>query len=380
MINNLIKYFKFAYIFLLSFFVDCHKQKLAPQNKQREHKPAKSKYDDLSFGEFATIKELLNDLDSTFEEIGNYRIKQDKTQVAKLIKRFGVYLSYLGYKSADDVCRVKLDGLKAYGSTFFFANHIIDYSDRSKRRLVVGAAKIDSIPFIKLKPGFVYYEACLLSTDQDDKITDQIVFYVEVNKTNGHVEPLEIMNLERVSVPGGSYVKKCWSLPKELTLEARRQNESLRENLRGRFILGYNINMRREYGVNIIIKKGKHKVTVNVPQHQWKYFFKERISVKTATGRQKPIFHYVSAHVRHTKNGDQNVKTHIRGERRFKWGAYDINIVLPGKHSVSQCIAIEGHVLTDSESPNAPGFLNASNIAAALNPMIDGKRDHLVIS
>jgi hypothetical protein len=61
--------------------------------------------------------------------------------------------------------------------------------------------------------------------------------------------------------------------------------------------------------------------------------FKDRQTALTPSGKRKKIIHWVSAHHRHLKGGKQsNVKTHLRGERHFKWRDLDISIYLPGKH------------------------------------------------
>jgi len=112
--------------------------------------------------------------------------------------------------------------------------------------------------------------------------------------------------------------------------------DAVRRELETQFTLRYNMVMQREYGVNIIVKRGKSRATFTVPQDRWKYFFRERIKAKTPHGKTKPIYHSVVAHQRQTISGTTAVKTHYRGLRHFIWKGYDIRIVMQGKHGVPQ--------------------------------------------
>jgi hypothetical protein len=59
------------------------------------------------------------------------------------------------------------------------------------------------------------------------------------------------------------------------------------------------------------------------------YFFRDRDYELTDTMARKRIFHIVKAHQR---SDGSSVKLHFRGERRFTWAGYDVEIVIPGKH------------------------------------------------
>lgn len=63
------------------------------------------------------------------------------------------------------------------------------------------------------------------------------------------------------------------------------------------------------------------------------YFFKDRIKIKTPSGRTKPIFHIVRTHPR--KNS-KFVNTHFRGLRRFNWLGYRVTVSMPGFHHRAQ--------------------------------------------
>ncbi len=62
------------------------------------------------------------------------------------------------------------------------------------------------------------------------------------------------------------------------------------------------------------------------------YFFKDRIKVKTPSGKTKKIFHIVRTFKR---NSGAYVKSHFRGLRRFKWNAFNVAVTMPGLHHTS---------------------------------------------
>lgn len=57
------------------------------------------------------------------------------------------------------------------------------------------------------------------------------------------------------------------------------------------------------------------------------YFFQDRDITVDENGERKRIFHFVRPHVRH--NGAE-VKAHFRGQRKFNWAGYEIEITVPG--------------------------------------------------
>lgn len=61
-------------------------------------------------------------------------------------------------------------------------------------------------------------------------------------------------------------------------------------------------------------------------------FFDEREDIIGDDGKAKRIFHIVRTHARQVGNKTSYVKSHFRGERRFKWNGYEITISVPGKH------------------------------------------------
>ena len=82
-------------------------------------------------------------------------------------------------------------------------------------------------------------------------------------------------------------------------------------------------------GLLIRAKKNNACAAFSIDLLRTPYFFKNRIKVKTESGKTKPIFHIVRTHQRKTGSF---VKTHFRGLRRFNWHDHDVTISMPGFH------------------------------------------------
>lgn len=83
--------------------------------------------------------------------------------------------------------------------------------------------------------------------------------------------------------------------------------------------------------VLIRAKRGAEGAAFGVCLDRLPYFFEDRdVSLE---GKKKRIFHAVAAHERITADGKtQFVRHHFRGERRFEWNGYKIQITVPGLH------------------------------------------------
>ena len=98
----------------------------------------------------------------------------------------------------------------------------------------------------------------------------------------------------------------------------------------GKTIATYAINAYLGQSANFCIEASDKRGTVHfgISVEQSKHLFKDRIKVKTSKGRSKPILHWVTAHQRYTGS---NVRTHLRGLKRFTWNNIKISIYLPGR-------------------------------------------------
>lgn len=70
----------------------------------------------------------------------------------------------------------------------------------------------------------------------------------------------------------------------------------------------------------------------NIPMTRAPYFFRERVRVKSDSGKTAPIFHSVRPHERLIGDKTVNVKFHFRGLRAFDWQGYSVKVSVAGWH------------------------------------------------
>ena len=303
--------------------------------------------------QFKTIRNLLDSLDDTFSRIK--RMSPRRGSFQSHIKKYGPFvvgdMSYRGDKSC--LRTGVLEGLDVYGLPAVLINY---WPVRNKLSTIEDDAEIFfcAIKTKRIfnyisKSGCIYYE-CSITSGAEDRIKMQdLGYYIEVERVTGKVTAIKYPYTKQNVIHGNGgdetiYYTKEWHMPdyrndsvvKKDNQKSTPHEDAVKQHLEKLFTLNYNITMHREYGVNIIVKKGKSRATFTVPQDRWKYFFKDRIKAKTIRGNTKPIYHSVTAHARKVRAGITNVKTHYRGSRHFLWDGYEIKIVMQGKHSSPQ--------------------------------------------
>ena len=73
----------------------------------------------------------------------------------------------------------------------------------------------------------------------------------------------------------------------------------------------------------------------NINMLRTPYFFSDREGGRLPNGSRKKIFHIVRTHARKNADGKTtNVKSHFRGERRFEWGGFDVEVMMSGYHAI----------------------------------------------
>jgi hypothetical protein len=127
----------------------------------------------------------------------------------------------------------------------------------------------------------------------------------------------------------GHYNKKVFEeaeLIKEIGSEKYPGHLSMKNSFRGCFDWWIN----RQERWSVAVKKGGNRVTFSVDKSLTKKYFADRDkTVKTASGLNKKIIHYVKGHDR--KYGDKitKVKEHIRGLNAFTWKEYSCLVTAP---------------------------------------------------
>jgi len=351
-------------------------------------KKKRKKWDDdtsAGFGQFTTIKSVLNSLDDLFDDMRALKPKGKEFQ--RLVKRYGPYICSLetsggvGFgviAGSKGVERTRLDaGFKAYGLPTF----LIHYTDKRwiqvKDDIPIGeffiARKQRSFPYLKPKNGAVCYECCAIGVLEKEAL--EIEFNIIVNR-DGNVTAYPYL----AQIPrrvGGIVVSSRMGLyyPDFENLNDRHNIDHRKKHLVELFCANYNMVMSREASINIVVKKGKERATITVPPGRWKYFFKDREKIKSASGRMKPIFHAVASHHRHLSGGKvSNVKTHYRGLRSFRWGDYSIKIILPGKHAAAQAsFGLAGEIVDQDKIDSGKWVdLGGRKVSERLNKVFEG--------
>jgi len=303
---------------------------------------------ELRAGEYASIKDLLEDLDRIFIDVKRMTPRRN-SNAQSLVRKYGPHIAaFSDSPGGEDMSVTTLESFQAYGCPAFLINYHNTHNKKMGKdekgdnfcEQFIVASRLHKPPFFSKKKGYAYYEVTLLLYDDGKqmKVPAELDFIIQIKLKTGKVTAL------RKEIPSthvfkkSSYTSYQWKYPDYQDDENKTtfSQAGMKQHLERVFISTYNLVMRREYGINILVKKGKYRATFAVPVHTWKYFFKDRIKAKTKNGNTKPIFHWVSSHIRHAKTGDQNIKTHMRGMRNFWWNTYSIKIILPGKHGASQ--------------------------------------------
>jgi len=367
-----------------------------PENQAKKIKRKQKKTDELEITEYGTIKSLLNDLDITFKDIKKITPKKNDHQ--KAVKRYGAYICSFD-STEDELLCDGLENFKGYGFPTYLVlsispNKITKKESKDGSRYLnqffTGIKQNTYMPPFDRK-GCVYYECCNVIIFRGKPV--ELYYYIEINKKTGHLNPLPFPKEKTSRITTKARGKKGqsnrgrvihthgWEYPKYM---AQRQigdgsptDSETKDSMIKTFSMMYNLTMRRELGINIIIKKGKNRCTVNVPTGRWKYFFKDRLKIKTPKGNTKPIFHAVSAHYRHVKNKVSTVKTHYKGLRSFFWNGYSIKIIMPGMHGVAQAsMGLTGYTKKEAEKKWGENVetvsLGSKEISGAVNAMFEG--------
>ena len=327
--------------------------------------------------QYPTIKALLDDLDSVFPRMKRLQPKNSEAQ--KMLKKFGTYVMHLCCKDDDAYLSDHLDfrgyGLPSFLSCYENLKAYIHIGDEDVAEVFFVAIKMRALTLWIKRDKCVYYNVVAVISDKHCARQAELYYVVEVNTENGAVNALRSPQQRYHNLKGGgSYASLNWEYPKiyegQEQLTHSTSNKRLLEHA---FCKRFNAVMRRECAVNIIVKKGELRATFTVPENRWKYFFKDRIDVMTPSGRKRPIFHAVIAHIRHTKKKDTPVRTHYRGSRDFHWNGYSIKIVMQGKHGASQAsFTAEGH--EDLENLKDGACVLTGKWGDRINQVFEGER------
>ena len=194
------------------------------------------------------------------------------------------------------------------------------------------------------------YELCLFYNDKAKSKNCTFVgtMYVSVD-SEGHIVPLKEKVGASIYVKpkmnrkkqwgSSSYRVQQWQYPEflknacEFYKEKHGKELSRDDMARELLCLVATFNEYSSAGLQVRASHGGLTAVFAVDMLRTPYFFKDRQKTVTVNGKTKKIFHIVRTHKRVLADGsEQNVKSHFRGERKFQWHKYDINVTMPGYH------------------------------------------------
>lgn len=325
-----------------------------PQERPTEKRAAKRQQTQLvAEGGFVDLRSLLNGLDDTF---GKLRRLSTRGSLPRALKKHGPFIFNLNVEDGSgDGWGLEvgsLAGFRAFGlPTMLFANvpKLSRHQTGDEWEHFSWALKCNNVPFIHRMPGFTYYDYGVWWPKSEDYPEFGIQSTVAVNKLSGEVIALPSLLARPIQINANGRRPFTINQPRWEYAPLRNRGADKKQEIVEDFCALYSLVMRREMGVNIIVKKDDARATFIVPENEWKRFFKERIDATSSSGRRVPVFHAVVGHERQLRDGRSTVvKTHYRGSRQFRWNGYDVLIVMPGLHGRAQA---EFDIETYSEEP-----------------------------
>jgi hypothetical protein len=158
-----------------------------------------------------------------------------------------------------------------------------------------------------------------------------------------------------------------WGIPHFFIDWAKEHNKDVDDYLRGLFsAAAMSYEMANYAMAKVRVTKGRLSAVFGVNIERTPYFFKDRDTTVTDSGRRKKIFHIVRTHPRVLKTGASvPVRTHFRGENEFSWNGYEIQISVPGWHHANFVEFSAGGVAIDEkdiEQANRAGLMGPAAV------------------
>lgn len=137
---------------------------------------------------------------------------------------------------------------------------------------------------------------------------------------------------DRVHYEALAVARYDWSFPRWI-LDNKWFRRDPHEFASFTFRLATNLYANAANDVRVRVQKGNVVAVFSIDMLRTPYFFADRDVTLNNRGSKRRIFHIVRVHGRKLKDGKETfVRTHFRGERKFSWNGYNINITIPGLH------------------------------------------------
>lgn len=314
-----------------------------------------------------TLSSLLENIDKTFKALefdidGVTFNRMLKTEVIGL-KKCSPLVTNNDFMNGGDTFLNKVDVSKGLPTYFVIAVNKGDQTNKdSLAPDFAFGMKVKKVPWnVTRMSGTVYLFGMAW---RDGKKHIWMGFWLSV-KSDGSIHVADELMDKHVSVHGGSYVQRVWE--KSAWDAATTDKESA---IRHCFCETLSRYQTRNDNWNIGVSNGKKRVSFLIPDNEAKTYFKDRVKVKTDTGKTKPIIHFVNAHTQ--QHGEKRVfiPEHIRGLREFDWNAYHCTITAPNFHAFkSNDFELYGEHQLGEDVPD--GFIGIGELADKLNALED---------
>lgn len=176
----------------------------------------------------------------------------------------------------------------------------------------------------------------------------------------GKVHPAHWLADKPVSVPGGSYTQRTWSVAA--------WNETGGRGVAATMAATISLYMRRREHWNVATRKGSQRAIFLIDKKDTAYAFKDREATALASdGKRKRIIHFVREHTQARANGKVvTIPAHIRGLREFDWSGYQCFVTAPEHHVFSGTGFTLASEEFSAEEDTPPGMMTFPQLAAEL--------------
>ena len=319
-----------------------------------------------------TFGELLDHLECTFDayKVSTYSGGGWLTQDEIIgLKKLGAHVpNPWQAKWVDDMDKLKVDVTNL--PAMMFINVPSKHDDKSKhmypdfifgikyKKLPWNVEKISGVPY---KMGMAY---------RMEKKLFWICVWVVV-KRDGSYEFCKERSTKPVYVTRGKnkgygYDKKAFVKGALIEEDGESEEAERKRELNARNAFKWMIDwwQGRTERWSVAVKKSGDRVTFAVDKSLTKKYFADRDkTIKTASGRNKKIVHYVKEHERDYKGKKTIVKEHIRGVSKFTWNGYECLVTAPEFHSLPTA---QFNVGAEDVEQLTEGYVSASKVGHIL--------------
>jgi hypothetical protein len=352
----------------------------APSTKQ----PAKRKTTGQTSGVYYLKESILDQLDRYFHYLA--RMKRSDRQSYDLYKRVGAHIVPGRFRFHNDgaVSKWWVQNMPAFGAVAWGTNPEIEAYEEKKdwacpkffyfRKYQPGSHPVE----VEMFSGSVYVLTAYWDDGKSGRGGAPTEYGVGV-ADDGSIHMLRTL-VRRNETPkargrnrksGGrqqSIPCRRWQVDPFFAGWAKEHNKEPREMFAGMFVAITQIFEDANSGMTrIAAKKGNMTAVFSVAMERTPYFFQDR---DVGLEGKKRVFHIVKAHQRTTGDKVSFVRTHFRGERKFRWNGYDVDISVPGWHSVNLAEFNVGAVDPDRKEI-AGDTIDMKDVAKTLVGLID---------